>query len=85
MDTREINAAIPFTVFLLVSVMFYGLFDSLSGEDEGSDSEADLEEAVSRIAHLEKEVTEHRDVVKVLRSKWLYRLTLLAIQNAALG
>ena len=37
MDTREINAAIPFTVFLLVSVMFYGLFDSLSGEDEGSD------------------------------------------------
>ena len=37
MDTREINAAIPFTVFLLVSVMFYGLFDNLSGEDEGSD------------------------------------------------
>ena len=36
MDTREINAAIPFTVFLLVSVMFYGLFDNLSGEDEGS-------------------------------------------------
>ncbi|MDE0741835.1 MAG: PQQ-dependent sugar dehydrogenase, partial [Candidatus Poseidoniia archaeon] len=36
MDTREINAAIPFTVFLLVSVMFYGLFDNLSGDDEGS-------------------------------------------------
>ena len=36
MDTREINAAIPLTVFLLVSVMFYGLFDNLSGDDEGS-------------------------------------------------
>jgi hypothetical protein len=38
-------------------------------EDEGSDSEADLEEASTRIAHLENEVTEHRDVVKILRSK----------------
>ena len=36
MATDEVNAAIPFTVFLLVSVMFYGLFDNLSGEDEGS-------------------------------------------------
>jgi len=38
-------------------------------EDEGSDSEADLEEATTRITHLEKEVTEHRDAVKILRSK----------------
>jgi len=38
-------------------------------EDDGSDSEADLVEASTRIAHLEKEVTEHRDVVKILRSK----------------
>ena len=35
MSTREINAAIPVTVFLLLSVTFYGLYDNLSGDDEG--------------------------------------------------
>ena len=34
---REINAAIPVTVLLLVSVILYGFYDNLSGEDEGSD------------------------------------------------
>ena len=34
---REINAAIPVTVFLLISVSLYGLYDNLSGEDEGSE------------------------------------------------
>ena len=34
---REINAAIPVTVFLLISVLLYGIYDNLSGEDEGSD------------------------------------------------
>ena len=35
MSTREINAAIPVTIFLLLSVTFYGLYDNLSGDDEG--------------------------------------------------
>ena len=34
---REINAAIPVTIFLLISVSLYGLYDNLSGEDEGSE------------------------------------------------
>ena len=29
------NAAIPVTIFLLLSVTFYGLYDNLSGDDEG--------------------------------------------------
>ena len=37
MSPREINAAIPVTVFLLISVTLYGFYDNLSGEDEGSD------------------------------------------------
>ena len=37
MDSREINAAIPITIFLLISVTFYGFYDNLSGEDEGTD------------------------------------------------
>ena len=37
MNGREINAAIPVTVFLLISVTFYGFYDNLSGEDEGTD------------------------------------------------
>jgi hypothetical protein len=37
MSPREINAAIPVTVFLLISVTLYGFYDGLSGEDEGSD------------------------------------------------
>ena len=37
MNSREINAAIPVTVFLLISVMLYGFYDNLSGEDEGTD------------------------------------------------
>ena len=37
MSPREINAAIPVTVFLLISVTLYGFYDSLSGEDEGSE------------------------------------------------
>ena len=36
MSPREINAAIPVTVFLLISVTLYGFYDNLSGEDEGS-------------------------------------------------
>ena len=36
MSLREINAAIPVTVFLLISVILYGFYDNLSGEDEGS-------------------------------------------------
>ncbi len=35
MSAREINAAIPVTIFLLLSVTFYGLYDNLSGDDEG--------------------------------------------------
>ncbi len=35
MSNREINAAIPVTVFLLLSVTLYGLYDNLSGDDEG--------------------------------------------------
>ena len=35
MSSREINAAIPVTIFLLLSVTFYGLYDNLSGDDEG--------------------------------------------------
>ena len=35
MGAREINAAIPVTIFLLLSVTFYGLYDNLSGDDEG--------------------------------------------------
>ncbi|HJM17757.1 MAG TPA: PQQ-dependent sugar dehydrogenase, partial [Candidatus Poseidoniia archaeon] len=35
--SREINAAIPITIFLLISVTFYGFYDNLSGEDEGTD------------------------------------------------
>ena len=34
---REINAAIPVTLFLLISVTLYGFYDNLSGVDEGSD------------------------------------------------
>jgi len=37
MNGREINAAIPVTVFLLISVTLYGFYDNLSGEDEGTD------------------------------------------------
>jgi len=37
MNGREINAAIPVTVFLLISVTLYGFYDNLSGVDEGSD------------------------------------------------
>ena len=37
MSPREINAAIPVTVFLLISITLYGFYDSLSGEDEGSE------------------------------------------------
>ena len=36
MVVREVNAAIPVVVFLIVSVGIYGVFDNLSGEDEGS-------------------------------------------------
>ena len=34
---REVNAAIPVTLFLLISVTLYGFYDNLSGVDEGSD------------------------------------------------
>ena len=34
---REINAAIPVTLFLLISVTLYGFYDNLSGVDEGSE------------------------------------------------
>ena len=37
MNGREINAAIPVTVLLLISVILYGFYDNLSGEDEGTD------------------------------------------------
>ena len=46
---REINAAIPVTVFLLISVLLYGIYDNLSGEDEGS--EMDLVEPVWDYEH----------------------------------
>ncbi len=36
---REINAAIPVTVFLLISVSLYGFYDNLSGDDEGSEKD----------------------------------------------
>ena len=34
---REVNAAIPVTLFLLISVILYGFYDNLSGSDEGLD------------------------------------------------
>ena len=37
MSSREINAAVPVTLFLIISVTLYGFYDSLSGDDEGSD------------------------------------------------
>jgi len=37
MSSREYNAVIPVTIFLLISIIFYGIFDNLSGEDEGSE------------------------------------------------
>ena len=46
---REINAAIPVTVLLLVSVILYGFYDNLSGEDEGLDK--DLVEPVWDYEH----------------------------------
>ena len=36
---REINAAIPVTVLLLISVSLYGIYDNLSGEDVCFDTE----------------------------------------------
>ena len=35
-NSREINAAVPVTVFILVSLSLYGLYDIVSGEDESS-------------------------------------------------
>ena len=46
---REINTAIPVTVLLLISVSLYGIYDNLSGEDEGSDK--DLVEPVWDYEH----------------------------------
>ena len=37
MSSREINAAVPVTLFLIISVTLYGFYDNLSGDDEGSD------------------------------------------------
>ena len=37
MSSREYNAVIPVIIFLLISIIFYGIFDNLSGEDEGSE------------------------------------------------
>ena len=35
-NSREINAAVPVTVFILVSLSLYGLYDIVSGDDESS-------------------------------------------------
>ena len=37
MSSREINTAIPVTLFLIISITLYGFYDNLSGDDEGSD------------------------------------------------
>ena len=37
MSSREINAAVPVTLFLIISVTLYGFYDNLSSDDEGSD------------------------------------------------
>ena len=42
MSSREINAAIPVTLFLIISVTLYGFYDNLSGDDEGSDLDLSL-------------------------------------------
>ena len=34
---REVNAAIPVTLFLLISVTLYGFYDNLSGVTDGTD------------------------------------------------
>ena len=52
MSSREINAAIPVTVFLLISVILYGFYDNLSGEykhEVGAFIEAEKEFIVRKI------------------------------------
>ena len=54
-NSREINAAVPVTVFILVSLSLYGLYDVVSGEDESST--LDLIDPVWDYTH--KTITNH--------------------------